>query len=124
MKHLNFKISDKVIDEAISNALDEAKKCGISGKEATPFLLSAIGKITEGKSLQTSKFNIIKLPFLISAIILNISSVFVDIALIKNNAQVAAQIAVELSKIESISNESPTISDSETIKNAPVNKNY
>lgn len=55
MKNLNFEISDKVIDEAISNALDEAKKCGISGKEATPFLLSAIGKITEGKSLQTSK---------------------------------------------------------------------
>lgn len=36
------------------DALERANAAGISGKEATPFLLDAISKITQGKSLATS----------------------------------------------------------------------
>lgn len=39
---------------AIDNALSAAASEGVSGKEATPYLLGAIAKITEGRSLQTS----------------------------------------------------------------------
>lgn len=47
-------------------------KLGIKGKEVTPFLLSKIVKLTEGKSLEA------------------------NIALIKNNAYLAGLIAKEL----------------------------
>ncbi|XP_017075888.2 pseudouridine-metabolizing bifunctional protein C1861.05 [Drosophila eugracilis] len=68
--------ADKLkIEEAIKEATAQAKTQGISGKEVTPFLLAAIAKITEGRSLQS------------------------NIALIKNNAKVAAQIAASLSDV-------------------------
>lgn len=55
MKILNLKNhSDETISSAISNALQEAKRAGIEGKDTTPFLLNAVGKITQGKSLETS----------------------------------------------------------------------
>lgn len=60
------------IEEAIKEATAQARAQGISGKEVTPFLLAAIAKITEGRSLKS------------------------NIALIKNNAKVAAQIAASL----------------------------
>ncbi|KAM7347324.1 uncharacterized protein ACRADG_006909 [Cochliomyia hominivorax] len=63
-----------LISFAINEAYKEAAEKGVQGKEVTPFLLAAIGKITEGSSLKA------------------------NIALIKNNAKVAAQIACELSK--------------------------
>ncbi|QUI25030.1 pseudouridine-5'-phosphate glycosidase [Vallitalea pronyensis] len=59
---------NKVIDEAVADA--EAK--GIRGKEITPFILSAILDITEGKSLYANK------------------------QLVYNNARVATMIAKEL----------------------------
>ncbi|MFK5979137.1 MAG: pseudouridine-5'-phosphate glycosidase [Rhizobiaceae bacterium] len=54
----------------IAQAINEAKAEGISGKAVTPWLLSRIFEITEGKSLTT------------------------NIALIVNNAKLAAEIAV------------------------------
>ncbi|EDV57247.1 pseudouridine-metabolizing bifunctional protein C1861.05 [Drosophila erecta] len=60
------------IEKAIKEATAQAKSQGISGKEVTPFLLAAIAKITKGRSLKS------------------------NIALIKNNAKVAAQIAASL----------------------------
>lgn len=54
----------------ITQAISEAKAEGISGKAVTPWLLSRIFEITDGKSLTT------------------------NIALIKNNAKLAAEIAV------------------------------
>jgi len=63
------------IEEAIQEAIAHAKTQGISGKEVTPFLLAAIAKITEGRSLKS------------------------NIALIKNNAKVAAQIAASLCEV-------------------------
>ncbi|KAH8246663.1 hypothetical protein KR038_002799 [Drosophila bunnanda] len=65
------------IEAAIQEATEQAKAQGVSGKEVTPFLLAAIAKITGGSSLKS------------------------NIALIKNNAKVAAQIAASFSGISS-----------------------
>ena len=56
----------------IAEALARAEANGISGKAVTPFLLASIFEITEGRSLAT------------------------NIALVENNARVAARIAVAL----------------------------
>lgn len=42
------------MNRTILDALEKAKSCGILGKDVTPFLLNAIGQITNNKSLQTS----------------------------------------------------------------------
>ncbi|KAF5298488.1 hypothetical protein FQR65_LT01267 [Abscondita terminalis] len=75
-----FAMNGKEINEVIEQAMQNAKEYGISGKEITPYLLAEISKITKGSSLQT------------------------NIALIKNNAVVAADIALELAKLKSNSN--------------------
>ena len=61
----------------IEVAVAEAAAAGISGKAVTPFLLDAINRLTEGKSVIT------------------------NIALVKNNARLAAEIATALSGQES-----------------------
>ena len=58
---------DNVIDEAIA----EMQRQGITGKDTTPFLLARIAERTGGRSLEA------------------------NIQLVKNNARIAAQIAVE-----------------------------
>ena len=68
-------IPAKEIEPIILNALNEAKVSGISGKAVTPFLLKRIFELTNGKSLAT------------------------NISLIKNNAQLAAEIAIECHKL-------------------------
>ncbi|HOE57414.1 MAG TPA: pseudouridine-5'-phosphate glycosidase [Bacillota bacterium] len=65
-----------IIDKAIESALLEAEKDGVKGKETTPYLLDKVKDITAGKSLAA------------------------NMALVKNNAMLAAQIAVEYSKLE------------------------
>ncbi len=62
------------IDGYISQALNEAKKRNITGKDITPFLLKSIFEMSKGKSLKA------------------------NIALVKNNAKVAAKIALALTK--------------------------
>jgi pseudouridine-5'-phosphate glycosidase len=64
------------IDKAIDIALFEANKNGIKGKEITPYLLDKVKDLTAGESLAA------------------------NIALVKNNALLAAKIAVEYSKLE------------------------
>jgi pseudouridylate synthase len=61
------------IESFITQALKDADARGINGKATTPFLLQRIFELTGGKSLES------------------------NIALVKNNAKVAAQIAVALS---------------------------
>jgi len=58
------------IETLIKNAIIAADKQGVSRKELTPFLLKSIFEMSEGKSLKA------------------------NIALVKNNAKVAAKIAV------------------------------
>jgi pseudouridine-5'-phosphate glycosidase len=63
-------LSRETIDEEIGAAVAEAQARGISGKAVTPFLLSRINEMTEGASLDA------------------------NIALVRNNASLAAEIAV------------------------------
>jgi len=60
------------IDGAIADAVDEAARRGISRKELTPFLLARINELSGGRSLSA------------------------NIALVKNNAALAARIAATL----------------------------
>lgn len=57
------------IDAITAQALDEAARGGVSGKKVTPFLLARIKQLTDGRSLAT------------------------NIALVKNNARVGAELA-------------------------------
>jgi pseudouridine-5'-phosphate glycosidase len=63
------------IEGTIRAALDDAAKQGISGKETTPFLLKRVNEATAGASLMA------------------------NIALVKNNARLAAEIALALSTL-------------------------
>ena len=64
----------KLIDEAISKALEDMEKLNIKGKEETPFLLKRIVELTNGESLEA------------------------NIALVLNNARLGALIAKEYAK--------------------------
>lgn len=64
------------IDPIIEEALVDMNARGISGKDATPFLLARIVELTDGRSLAA------------------------NIALVKNNARLAADIAVALTLID------------------------
>lgn len=70
-----YSMDAKVIGEAIDKAVKEAEDLGVKGKDITPFLLDKIQKITGGDSLVS------------------------NIQLVLNNARLASQIAVELSKL-------------------------
>jgi pseudouridine-5'-phosphate glycosidase len=67
------------IDQAIEAATRDAEAQGIGGKELTPFLLSRINEITGGASLKA------------------------NIALIRNNAALAARIAVAYAELPRVS---------------------
>lgn len=65
-----FAMEEATIQKAIDQALKEAEEKGVTGKAITPYLLDAIKTITKGKSLEA------------------------NLALMKHNARVAAEIAV------------------------------
>lgn len=67
-----FAMDPDIIEDVISRALREADTQNITGKDLTPYLLGRIKELTEGNSL------------------------FSNIELAKNNARLAAQIAIEL----------------------------
>ncbi|CAK9817118.1 Pseudouridine-5'-phosphate glycosidase 2 [Anthophora plagiata] len=67
-------LDSKEMALTIHKALENAKCKNINGKNVTPFLLEELNKITHGRSLQS------------------------NMALIENNASVAAEIAVNLTK--------------------------
>lgn len=60
----------------IAQALQEADKQVIQGKESTPFLLARIAELSQGQSLKA------------------------NLALVENNTRIAAQIALELGALE------------------------
>ena len=64
-----YSMDKAYIDAKIDEAVSDAKEKGIKGKEITPFLLDRIQQITNGDSL------------------------FSNIQLVKNNAELAAKIA-------------------------------
>ncbi len=67
-----FEISRNDLESILSEALKAAAKQGIKGKEITPFLLSQMSERSEGRTLAA------------------------NIALLENNAKVAAQIAASI----------------------------
>ena len=71
----NHALEQAAIEERIAEAVAEAKAQGVGKKEATPFLLERVVELTEGKSLEA------------------------NIALIRNNAMLAAQAAAELARL-------------------------
>ena len=69
-----FELETSVMDEAIRQAIIDADNENITGKEITPYLLSKVNEITQGRSLDA------------------------NIKLIQNNAALAAKIALHYSK--------------------------
>ncbi len=67
-------LAREAIDHVIASALVEAQERNIHGREVTPFLLKRVTEMTEGKSLKA------------------------NIALVRNNARLAAKIAVARAK--------------------------
>ena len=72
-----YSMPHEKIDSIIEEALKEAEKEGVKGKDATPFLLKKIVELTGGESLET------------------------NIALVLNNAVLGAKIAVQYAKLRS-----------------------
>ena len=70
-----YAMDHAVINQAIDQAITEAKKQGIHGKATTPFLLARVKDLTGGDSLDS------------------------NIQLVFNNARLAAQTAAELCKL-------------------------
>ena len=70
-----FSMNHEIINKAIDEAVEEANKHGIHGKETTPFLLAKIKDLTGGDSLAS------------------------NIQLVYNNARLAAKTAGELCKL-------------------------
>jgi len=77
-------LDSRYVADLIDSAVAEADRIGISKKELTPFLLEQVNERSGGKSLQA------------------------NIALIKNNAQLAARAAVALAEIHGLSTRSLT----------------
>jgi len=69
-----FELESSVMNEAINLAIIEADNENITGKKITPYLLSKVNEITKGRSLDA------------------------NIKLIKNNADLAAKIAVHFNQ--------------------------
>lgn len=67
-----FEVDSNEIEEILSDALKSAERQNIKGKEITPFLLSEMANQSEGKTLSA------------------------NIALLENNAKVAAEVAKSL----------------------------
>jgi pseudouridine-5'-phosphate glycosidase len=70
-----YEMDATMMNQVISQALEEQEQLGIKGKESTPFLLSKVKELTGGDSLSS------------------------NIQLVYNNAHLAAKIAVEYSKL-------------------------
>jgi len=67
-------VSAETVQSALDKALKEAKRKSVGGRELTPFLLTRLGELTDGATLRA------------------------NVALLENNARVAAQIAQALVK--------------------------
>ena len=67
-------LAPEIAEAAIAQATQEAEASGIAGKDITPFVLSRVSELTDGASMAA------------------------NIALLVNNARVAGQIALELSR--------------------------
>ncbi len=65
-------VPQRLVEAALAEALDRAERAGVRGKDVTPFLLARLAETTEGATLRA------------------------NLALLRHNARVAAQIAAAL----------------------------
>lgn len=65
-------LPEAMVQRAVSQAIEEAHEQGVRGQEMTPFLLRRVGELTGGESLRA------------------------NLALLRHNARLAAQIAIEM----------------------------
>ncbi|HPM72787.1 MAG TPA: pseudouridine-5'-phosphate glycosidase [Spirochaetales bacterium] len=70
-----YEMRPEVINAAIERALAEAKAAGVRGKDVTPFMLAKVKDLTGGDSLES------------------------NIALVMNNARLAAALAMEYARL-------------------------
>ncbi len=82
-------IKREIIEPAVESAIRDARKLGVRSKDLTPFLLQKVLEATEGRSLRA------------------------NVALLKNNAKLAAEIAVSISQLE---NPKPEVPMGQTIR--------
>ena len=66
---------EATIEAAVATAVDDARRAGVSGKDETPYLLQRVNELTGGASLAS------------------------NVALIRNNAAVGAQLAVKAKRL-------------------------
>ncbi|GBP70239.1 Pseudouridine-5'-phosphate glycosidase [Eumeta japonica] len=86
-----YAMNDAKVESAIEEAMAEARRRGVAGKQLTPFLLEAVASATSGASLQTSiLYYAAKMQ-----VVRQLLKLSLYIALIKNNAAVGADIALE-----------------------------
>jgi pseudouridylate synthase len=71
-----FEVDAGVMEESLSEAVSEAERRSVTGRELTPFLLSHLAARTDGATLRA------------------------NVALLENNARVAAEIAKEMMSAE------------------------
>jgi pseudouridylate synthase len=71
-----FELAQEAVDSAIARAIDEARAQNIAGKALTPYLLARVNALTAGDSLAS------------------------NIALVRNNARVAAEIATAYAALD------------------------
>ncbi|XP_011505540.1 PREDICTED: pseudouridine-metabolizing bifunctional protein C1861.05 [Ceratosolen solmsi marchali] len=90
-----YSIEANRIEAVLEQALDSAGIKNISGKDVTPFLLSELTRLTSGRSLETNK------------------------VLLKENAAVAADIALHLHKIQN----NFSVSDATSSNSSKPNEN-
>lgn len=67
-----FEVDERLMEESLSEALSAAASRGVAGRELTPFLLAHMSRLSSGATLRA------------------------NVALLENNARVAARIAVAL----------------------------
>jgi pseudouridylate synthase len=67
-----FEVDERLMEEALAEALSDAERKGVAGRELTPFLLSHLATHTGGATLRA------------------------NIALLENNARLAADVAVAM----------------------------
>ncbi|XP_029175763.1 pseudouridine-metabolizing bifunctional protein C1861.05 [Nylanderia fulva] len=91
-----YTLKPDIVDSAISEALERASAMHITGKQVTPYLLDELNKLTHGQSLEA------------------------NMALIENNATVAAEVALNLSEGSSTSYLGPAPERSIISKQKPV----
>lgn len=77
-----YSLDEKIMNDSVGKALEDAEKAGVRGKEVTPFVLERVSRITSGKSLTS------------------------NIALIRNNALVGAKVAVEYASLSGVAGRS------------------